>query len=183
VDEKSQSGPQIVVAFQNYTPPFNAKKVIGNMLRVVPPQYLWGLHSVILTNVQALSRKERDRRALSQTKLALGKSLGYYTQSWKGEPAQVTLLIDNLEKSWGRGWLRFGIIRDVPLAGLLYHEIGHHIHRVHAPKYEDREEVADKWSDKLCGKYLHRQYWYLAPAFCLIRRAPKLIQRIREERL
>jgi hypothetical protein len=159
--EEKQSGPRIVLAFQNYEPPFDSEKMIRRMLAVVPANYLWGLHSIVLTNVQALSRKSREQKAAGRRRVALKETLGYYTEAWKGEPARVTLLIDNLEKKWGRNWLRFGLLRDAPLAELLFHEVGHHIHRLHIPEYDGGENVAEKWSKKLWGKYMRSRYWYL----------------------
>jgi hypothetical protein len=49
------------------------------------------------------------------------------------------------------------------LATVLYHEIGHHIHAVHKPVHEGRENVADKWKNWLCGRFLRRHYWYAMP--------------------
>jgi hypothetical protein len=133
------------------------------MLRIVPPKYLWGLHSVVLTNVDALSRKERDRKTWGRRRVSLGEALGYYNQEWRGEPAHITILIDNVEKRTGRKWLRAGFVRDMDLAEVFFHELGHHIHRVHKPKYEGREDVADKWSKKFTTKFLADRYWYLLP--------------------
>jgi hypothetical protein len=161
--EGNQFGPQIVVAYQNYKPPFDSEKVIRAMLAIVPTRYLWGLHSIVLTNVQALPHESRIRKGAGRRRIPLGKALGYYTQAWKGEPARVTVLIDNLEKRWGRAWLRFGFIRDIVVAEVLYHEIGHHIHRLHIPEFEGPENVAEKWSKKLRGKFLRVHYWYLIP--------------------
>ncbi len=181
--KESQSGPRIVLAFQNYTPPFDVEKAIGRMLRVVPPNYLRGLHSIVLTNVQALSREARERKGLGRRRVPLSESFGYYTRSWKGEPARITLLIDNLEKRWGRSWLRFGILRDVALTELFYHELGHHIHRLHVPEYEGRENVAEKWSKKLWAKFFQHQYWYLLPLFFpfayVLRWGKKIAKRLR----
>jgi hypothetical protein len=161
--EEKGPGPRIVVAYQNYKPPFDSEKAIRNMLTVVPANYLWGLHSIVLTNVQALPRKSRVRKGAGRRRVPLSEALGYYTQAWKGEPARVTLLVDNLEKQWGRSWLRFGFIRDILLAEVLFHEIGHHIHLLHIPEFEGPENVAEKWSKKLGTKYLRSHYWYLMP--------------------
>jgi hypothetical protein len=67
------------------------------------------------------------------------------------------------EKSMGRNWLRLVIVRDIELSEVLYHEIGHHIHRVHKPLYEGKEDVADKWSRKLSSKFIRDRDWYLFP--------------------
>ena len=162
--DEPQSGPRVVLAFQNYVPPFDAEKVVRRMLRIVPSNYLWGLHSIVLTNVAALSRKERDRRTRGRDKrTTLGEALGYYSPAWTGGPAKITLLLDNFEKRWGRSWLRFSFIRDGLLSELLFHEVGHHIHHLHLPEHEGKENVAEKWSKRLRGKYLRDRHWYLWP--------------------
>ncbi len=161
--EETQSGPQIIVAFQDYTPPFNAEKAIRRMLRCVPSKFLRGLHAIVLTNAGALSRKERDRKTWGRRRVALGEALGYYSQEWRGEPARITILADNLEKRRGRRWLRVGLIRDAALSEVLFHELGHHIHHIHRPEYEGKENVADKWSKRLTRKFMSGRYWYLLP--------------------
>jgi len=108
--EEAQSGPLIIVAFQNYTPPFNAEKAVRRMLRDVPAKFLHGLHTIVLTNVSALSRKERDRKTCGRRRVALGETLGYYSQEWRGNPAHITILVDNLERGGvlgGYGWDSF----------------------------------------------------------------------------
>ncbi|HEV2195996.1 MAG TPA: hypothetical protein VGR55_10470, partial [Candidatus Acidoferrum sp.] len=122
--EVGDTGSRIVLAFQNYTAPFDAERAIHRMLRIVPANYLWGLRSIVLTNVQALSRKERDRKTWGRRHVALGDTLGYYTPEWHGEPAHITILLDNLEKHCGRKWLRWGIVRDLELSKLFFHELG-----------------------------------------------------------
>jgi hypothetical protein len=157
--QEAESGPRVIEAFQGYTPPFNATKAIRRMLKVVPPKFLWGLHTVVLTNVGALSRNERERRG--GTRVKLGEALGYYNQEWNGQPARITILVDNIEKESSRRWLRLGFFRDMELSKVFFHELGHHIHRVHKPKHEEREQVAEKYSAKLSAKYM--EHWYFFP--------------------
>lgn len=46
---------------------------------------------------------------------------------------------------------------------VLYHEIGHHIHRLEEPGFRtNKEVVADEWRDKLMQLFLKQRYWYLA---------------------
>src|SRR5882757_107851 len=127
--EQMESMPRIVESLQAYTPPFDAKKAIHRMLGDTPPRLLDGLHSVVLTNSGALSRKERDRKTWGRRRVALGDTLGYYSQEWRGEPAHITILLDNLEKRMGRKWLRIALFRDLELSEVFFHELGHHIHR------------------------------------------------------
>lgn len=173
--EEAQPGPRIIEAFQGYTPPFDAGRLIRRMLRDVPPQFLRGLHAIVLTNVASLSRHEREQRTRGRgSRFTLGKALGYYSQAWKGEPARITILLDNFEKQWGRSWLRVRFIRDLVLSGTLFHELGHHIHQIHQPEYEGPENVADKWSEKFSSRFMRRRYWYLVPLFVPVALALKL---------
>jgi hypothetical protein len=162
--EDSELKPRVIESFESYSPPFDVTKAVRRMLRDVPPKFLHGLDSIVLTNVAALSRQQRNRRTRGRgQRTTLGESLGYYSEAWKGEPAHITILVDNFEKQWGRSWLRLGLIRDFAFSNLLFHELGHHIHRVHRPKYEGPENIADKWSKKLSGKFMRDRYWYLFP--------------------
>ena len=161
--EETESTPKIVESFQGYAPPFDASKAMRRMLRDTPRKFLHGLHSVVLTNSDALSRKERDRKTWGRRRVALGDALGYYSQEWRGEPAHITILLDNLEKRMGRRWLRVGLVRDIELSEVFFHELGHHIHRVHRPEYKEREDVADNWSKKLASRFIRGRYWYMLP--------------------
>jgi hypothetical protein len=96
-------------------------------------------------------------------RVALGDTLGHYRQEWRGEPAHITILLGNLEKRMGRKWLRIALFRDLELSEVFFHELGHHIHRVHRPEYKEREDVADKWSKKLASRFIRGRYWYLLP--------------------
>jgi hypothetical protein len=46
---------------------------------------------------------------------------------------------------------------------VLYHEIGHHIHAVHEPTYQQREDIANCWRRELWRQFLRKRYWYLFP--------------------
>jgi hypothetical protein len=56
-------------------------------------------------------------------------------------------------------------VKTFLIGEVLYHEIGHHIHRIEEPGYRaDKETVADEWKEKLLNAYVRRRYWYLAGA-------------------
>jgi len=46
---------------------------------------------------------------------------------------------------------------------VLFHEIGHHIHRTVRPEHNEKEDVADKWAGKLNGNFVRKKYWYAIP--------------------
>jgi hypothetical protein len=60
-------------------------------------------------------------------------------------------------------FLLFPLVKTFLIGEVLYHEIGHHIHRIEEPGYRaDKEAVADKWKEKLMRAFLRRRYWYLS---------------------
>ena len=156
------------------------------MLRMVPPRFVSGLHTIVLTNIAALPHNVRERKRLGRRRAVWKHSLGYYIRSWKGQPAGITLLIDNLEKSWGRKWLRFGITRDAALAEVFYPELARHVHRIHPGEFEGGGNTTEKWSKQLKRQYLRSRYgvlqWLSVPyavAIWLIDDIPKLYRRVR----
>lgn len=164
MSEQSQPVPRLILAFQAYTPPFNAEEAVHRMLKIVPSQHLWGLDSIVLTNVpEALARTELEQRTLGRRRVPLKDSLGYYKPAWHGQPAQITLLVDNLERYWKRIWLRFGVLRDGALAEVLYYELGNHVQQLHVPEYEGKKHVAEQYSAKFTRKFVTGQRWYLSP--------------------
>jgi hypothetical protein len=70
--------------------------------------------------------------------------------------------VDNLATSAG-SMLRLPFFRYMMPADVLYHEIGHHIHTVHKPIHEEREDIAQDWSRKLYANFVRKHYWYLYP--------------------
>jgi hypothetical protein len=54
-----------------------------------------------------------------------------------------------------------GFLRDVAIARVLYHELGHHVHLFVRPEYRETEDVADDWRDKFMRIFLRGKYWYL----------------------
>lgn len=161
---------EIVEKYDGFSPPFDVPSVVRRLLRTVPGQYLGGLKAIVLTNVSALPRRRRRRKSRSRGRVVQPSgAAGFYHREWKGEPAHIVLLVDQICSRWGRRWLRLGITRDSAIARTLFHEIGHHIHTVHAPEHREREDVADEWSEALSKRYLRRRYWYLVPVARLAR--------------
>ena len=58
-------------------------------------------------------------KAWGRQRVTLSNVCGYDTHEWQDGPAQITILIDNLEKRLGR-WLGFGLGRDAGLAAVVF---------------------------------------------------------------
>jgi hypothetical protein len=162
-------GPEIVENYRDFTPPANFRKLLFDLLRDVPPKYLAGLKTVILSNKSALTRDQRKRKLWSRTRnIRMADALGSYKAAWRSAPASITLYVDNIvRREPGFIW-KIPAVRYLPIASVVYHEIGHHIHAVHEPVYKGKEDVADYWSRRLGRAFFKRRYWYLIPVAVVV---------------
>jgi hypothetical protein len=148
----SFSRPKVVTDFTaGYLPPFDVAAKIEKMLDPIPLKYLNGLSEIVLTNTAGLSRKLRRSMTKSRKrKVIAAEAAGLYYQEWKGRPAWIKIYVDNTLRNWESGiWLKLGFFREMLLGDVLFHEIGHHIHKTVRPEFREREDVADDWKTKL----------------------------------
>jgi hypothetical protein len=155
--------PAIVESYRDFEPPANFRRLIETLLLCVPPEHLIGLKTVVLTNRSGLTRDKRRQKVWSRNrKILLSDASGSYSRATKSSPATVWLYVDNIARNTG-STLRVPFFRYMMPADVLYHEIGHHIHTVHKPIHEEREDVAQDWSRKLYAHFVRKHYWYLYP--------------------
>jgi hypothetical protein len=156
--------PEIVENYRDFEPTANFRMLLEDLLDAVPAKYLVGLKTIVLANQSALTRDERRQKIWSRNrKIRLAEARGSYYRATKSSPATVWLYVDNILRSESPWFRRLPILRYYELATVLYHEIGHHIHAVHRPVFEGKEEVAEDWSKKLFGRFCRLRYWYLRP--------------------
>jgi hypothetical protein len=163
--------PTITESYREFAPPSGFKRTIETLLRYVPPEYLIGLKSIVLTNRAGLTRNKRKQKVWSRNrKVRLAEALGSYSHSTKSSPATVWLYVDNIVEAGFAWWYSVPVLRYVVAGKVLYHEIGHHIHATHRPVHEHRENVADDWSNKLRRDFYRRHYRYIFPVFYVLAR-------------
>lgn len=57
------------------------------------------------------------------------------------------------------GWLlKLRLLRNLLIADTLFHELGHHIHKVQRPEHREQEDVADDWGNRLSREYVRREH-------------------------
>jgi hypothetical protein len=84
---------------------------------------------------------------------------GLYHQAWNGNRAWIEIFVDNTLKHWEKGFsLRIPFIHEDLLGGVLFHEIGHHIHFAARPEYREKEDVADVWKIRLERIYFRQRF-------------------------
>jgi hypothetical protein len=173
--------PTIVESYRNFAPPSNFRHDVETLLRFVPQKYLVGLKTIVLTNRAGLTGNKRKQKVWSRNrKVRLADSLGSYSRAGKNSPGTVWLYVDNIVKAESNWWRRVPLLRFMMPAEVLYHEIGHHIHAVHRPTHEGRENVAEDWGRRLWRGFLRKHYWYLSPfLYVAARAASPVIKRLK----
>jgi len=142
--------PDIVENYHEFEAPANFKRMVRDLLKDVPKEYLTGLRTIVLTNQVALARDKRRQKIWSRRrKYRLAESRGLYYAATQSAPATVWLFVDNILSNQPSWICRAPLLGYDALAATLYHEIGHHIHAVCRPAHKEREDVADEWARKL----------------------------------
>ena len=152
---------RIVESYQGYQPPFDVAKVVRRLLQTVLQKYLRGLDCVVLMNEASLPRKERVGKVRSRKrKLDQSRIAGRYHPQWHGSRPWIEIRVDKTLAHYPRAILWFPPGRALCLGGVLYHELGHHVHYFIRPEYKEKEDVADDWGRRFMTDFLRKRYWY-----------------------
>jgi hypothetical protein len=158
------SGPTIVESYRDFEPPEDFRATVELLVKYVPAKYLVGLKTIVLTNRSALSRDRRRKKVWTRNrKVRVSESMGSYSRSGKSAPATVWLYVDNMLDIDSTWWSRGPRIRCFGVSEVLYHEIGHHIHSVHKPVHEGRENVAEDWRRRLQDDFFREHFGLSLP--------------------
>ncbi len=159
------TGPTIVESYRDFEPPEDFRQTVETLLKYVPGKYLVGLKTIVLTNRAALGRDRRREKMWSgNRKMRVADALGSYSRQGRSSPASVWLYVDNMLSADSPWWNRGPLIRYLGVSEVLYHEIGHHIHSVHKPVYDGRENVAENWTRKLQEDFFREHFGVSLPS-------------------
>lgn len=153
--------------------------MVEKLLGSVDPEYLQGLGSIVLSSQTQLARKGRRGKFWSRgRKLSVSRVLGYYAQSWKGQPAYIELYVDKIFLQVP-GWLfHIPTIEFFLVGHVFFHELGHHLHKTKYPEFKEKEDVAEEWRKKLTKIAFRKRYPYLVPFLKVYRPAMLLLLKL-----
>lgn len=175
---KSENSVIIEQFYKDYELSVKLDIIIEDILSYVPVHYLHGLNKIIITNSATLSHRKRRQKTWSRKKkYKISECRGLYYGEKNG--AWIKLFIDNILEDVPKIFLKIPFLRDSMLAPVIYHEIGHHIHKFIKPEYEEREDVADKWKSKFTNKLFYIKYWYLMPVLFVFAKIIKYFLKIK----
>lgn len=168
---------RIVADYRKFNLPIDFRSSVERLLLGTPPKYLVGLDSVILRDSGGFTSREKKHKKKDSTKTLVG----CYYRATRTTPPRIHLFLDNIVQGPSL-WLRIPLVRELMLAGPLFHELGHHIQEHIAPEYKDRETTADAWSQRLARDYFSSRRTLLLLRILrgflrLVRRARRKTQR------
>lgn len=164
VNDQTKSRVKIVAQYHNYTPPVDVYRSVRVLLKYVPAEHLAGLRLVVLTNSEEVGKRIRGKILSDKDRVRPADCVGLYSQG------RVLLLVDRILAQYSEGFFLFPLFKTYVIAEVLYHEIGHHIHRLQQPGYRaDKETFAEEWKEKLLQRFLIQRYWYFAKLMQILR--------------
>ncbi|HYW74777.1 MAG TPA: hypothetical protein VE961_27370 [Pyrinomonadaceae bacterium] len=141
--------------YLDYKPPVIVYGSLELLLRHVPDEHLAELRSITLTNSAALLKSWPGKYPVEKRRVRPADCRGLYGNG------KIVLVVDQMFSDCPEFLILFPPVKTYLVARTLYHEIGHHIHRLEQPGYRaDRETFADEWRDKLIGNFMRQRYWY-----------------------
>lgn len=171
--------PKFILYFQEFEDPLDFEPILREALDTVPSPLVGGLDSVILRDLASLGRREKSSRYVSRggrRRKTLPQAKGLYYPADGSRSARIELFLDNILEEQPRWMFRIPMIREYLVAGVLFHEIGHHIHAALKPTGEEKEDVADRWKIRLFRRY-GTQKWLFARLVAATGRLTRLIRR------
>jgi hypothetical protein len=146
--------------YDRYSPPTWVMRTTRELVASVSAEKTAGL-SIVLTESARMPKGKTHR--VGGRKYAMKECLGFYRGRWRGDPATVFIIVDNViaRRSW---WFwHLPLSRDVVLGAVLFHEIGHHLNATIGSLAGGEEASADNWERRLSRLHLRTKCRYLRP--------------------
>jgi hypothetical protein len=89
--------------------------------------------------------------------------LGRYHPKSESQLPYIELRMDKILSQLNRKILLIPPRQDLCIGLVLFHEVGHHIQLTIRPEHSVKEDVADRWGEKLGTNFVRTQYWYPIP--------------------
>lgn len=154
--------PKILENYKNYDPPVWVRQTVLRLIDGVSANYLKGLKIISLSNTEGLNHNRKRQKTYSRKrKVAIRDCQGLYYQRWHGQPAYIELFVDKIIQDWPKILFSLNFFKDLAFSEVVYHELGHHIHKTNSPEHKEREDVAETWKNRLTHIYFRDRYFYM----------------------
>ncbi len=143
--------------------PISLERLIKRLLLKVPEKDLVGIGTIVLVDrVYTSSRDNKMNKVRG----------GIYIPKKGGGLAKIMIAVGDIYKGMPRLLFYLPFIPDILIAGVLYHEIGHHCQfSTHGIKRDYEEDFAEKYKEKLLKKAFLLWGILLIPFYPLVKLA------------
>ena len=131
--------------------PLNFERIVAELLKVVPNEHLIGLESISIIDKFTLKKDKGN--------------LGLYWPKYGLEKARIEIAVEYLYNFKKPYMLRyFPVPGKIYLAGVLFHEIGHHYrYFTYGVSKKDNEQFADQYANEMLPKPFYYFPFFMKP--------------------
>jgi hypothetical protein len=162
-------------AYRDYQPPRWIRPTIERLLAGIPRAYVSGLGTVVLTDAAAIG--DGKTRRVAGRKHDRNTCQGFYHARYRGTPAYIEIVVDNVVGRFPAFVFVLNFNRDLVLARVLFHELGHHLDATIGSSARTGEAAAEDWRRRLGRLYFTRRYWWLRPLAPVLRPVARWMRR------
>jgi hypothetical protein len=159
--------------YADYSPPSWVTPTVERLLGSLSHGHVNGLEAIVLTDSRSTAERKRRRTRAQKHGLAMGM----YHPAWAGNRLWIEIVVDRVVPVVPSHLKVFRWAREVAFAGVLFHEIGHHLHATVGSAARGGEASAEAWRLRLSAVHFMNRYWYLRPVFPLLLRFSRIIAR------
>jgi hypothetical protein len=151
--------PRIEESYIRYQPPAWIRPTAERLIAALPSAHLSGLDAIVLTNGAAVGRGKTRR--VAGRKYDRSACRGFYHR--EDSRGSISIVVDNVLAGYPRLFFGVTLFRDLVVARVLFHEIGHHVQATAGHAGSTQEAGAEDWGRRLARLYFGRRYWWLRP--------------------
>jgi hypothetical protein len=162
-------------SYREYQAPRWIRPTVERLLASIPAAHLSGLGTVVLTDAAAIGVGKTKR--VAGRKYNRNACLGFYRRKHGGTPASIEIVVDNAVAGWPAFVFVLNLFRDLVVARVLFHELGHHLDATIGAAAPTGEAAAEDWNRRLGRLYFRRRYWWLRPFAAVVRPVVRWMRR------
>jgi hypothetical protein len=147
--------------YEGYEPMLGVRPAIERLLSGLPPGYLSGLESLVLTNSQAVGRGKTGR--VRGRKFKRNECLGFYHPVSASCGPWIEIIVDRIIPVEFPKIVQREFLFEILLSKTLFHEVGHHLDVTIGSPARAGERAADAWSEILRKEFFRKNHKVLTP--------------------
>ena len=147
--------------YKDYEPPRGVRAAVERLLGSLPPGYLSGLESLVLTNSAAIGKGKTKR--VRGRKYKVNECRGFYYPASATAGPWIAINVDRILPLELSLLLRWGFFVELLLSGTVFHEVGHHLDATIGSPSRSGERAANRWSVILRRECFRKQHPILTP--------------------